>query len=102
RARDWGIMPSTAGQWLSLLEASNQVFLLEPWFSNHTKSLVKTPKLYFCDTGLMCFLAGIRGTRDLLDSPLAGAVFETLVCAELRKQNRLDQRPGTLLFFRDR
>jgi predicted AAA+ superfamily ATPase len=101
-ARDVGISPSTAGQWLSLLEASNQVFLLEPWFSNRTKSLVKTPKLYFCDTGLMCFLAGIRGTRDLLDSPLAGAVFETLVCAELRKQNRLDQRPGTLLFFRDR
>lgn len=101
-ARDVGISPSTAGQWLSLLEASNQVFLLEPWFSNRTKSLVKTPKLYFCDTGLMCFLAGIRSTQDLLDSPLAGAVFETFVCAELRKQNRLDQRPGGLFFFRDR
>lgn len=101
-ARDVGISPSTAGQWLSLLEASNQVFLLEPWFSNRTKSLVKTPKLYFCDTGLMCFLAGIRSTRDLIESPLASAVFETFVCAELRKQNRLDLRPGGLFFFRDR
>jgi predicted AAA+ superfamily ATPase len=101
-ARDVGISPSTAGQWLSLLEASNQVFLLEPWFSNRTKSLVKTPKLYFCDTGLMCFFAGIRSPRDLLDSPLAGAVFETFVCAELRKQNGLDQRAGALFFFRDR
>ena len=50
----------------------------------------------------MCFLAGIHSTRDLLDSPLASAVFETFVCAELRKQNRLGQRPGRLFFFRDR
>jgi predicted AAA+ superfamily ATPase len=101
-ARDVGISPSTANQWLSLLEASNQVFLLEPWFNNRTKSLVKTPKLYLCDTGLLCFLAGIRSVDELRNSPMAGAVFETLVCAELRKQVRLGLRAGQLFFYRDR
>jgi hypothetical protein len=101
-ARDVGISPSTAAQWLALLEASNQVVLLEPWFSNRTKSLVKTPKLYVCDTGLLCYLLGIRGVRDLLDSPLAGAVWETFVCAELRKQLGHAGREKDLYFWRDR
>ncbi|MGH7333055.1 MAG: DUF4143 domain-containing protein, partial [Candidatus Rokuibacteriota bacterium] len=57
-ARDVGISGSTAGEWISVLEASGQVALLEPWFSNRTKSLVKTPKLYLSDTGLCAFLMG--------------------------------------------
>jgi hypothetical protein len=101
-ARDVGISPSTAAQWLALLEASNQVVLLEPWFSNRTKSLVKTPKLYFCDTGLLCYLLGIHGVGDLLNSPVAGAVWETFVCAELRKRLRHAGRAGDLYFWRDR
>jgi predicted AAA+ superfamily ATPase len=101
-ARDVGVSPSTAGQWLSILEASNQVFLLEPWFSNRTKTLVKTPKLYLGDPGLLCFLAGIHGERELLASPLAGAVWETLVCAELRRALRNRRREGDLFFWRDR
>lgn len=59
-ARDVGIAPSTANQWLSMLEASGQVALLEPWFSNRTKSIVKSPKLYLCDTGLLCALLNVR------------------------------------------
>jgi predicted AAA+ superfamily ATPase len=51
---------STANQWLSILEASGQVVLLEPWFSNRTKSIVKSPKLYIADTGLLCALLNIR------------------------------------------
>jgi hypothetical protein len=101
-ARDVGISPSTAGEWLSVLEASNQVFLLEPWFSNRTKSLTKSPKLYLGDTGLLCFLVGIDGLDDLMASPLAGAIWETLVCAELRRQIRNGQRRGELFFWRDR
>jgi hypothetical protein len=101
-ARDVGISPSTAAQWLALLQASNQVVLLEPWFSNRTKSLVKTPKLYVCDPGLLCYLLGIHGVRELLDSPLAGAVWETFVCAELRKRLRHARREGDLYFWRDR
>jgi predicted AAA+ superfamily ATPase len=55
-ARDVGIAPSTANQRLAILEASGQIILLEPWFSNRTTSLVKSPKLYFADTGLLCAL----------------------------------------------
>ena len=78
-ARDIGIAPSTANQWLSMLEASGQVVLLEPWFSNRTKSLVKSPKLYLADTGLLCALLNIRSEEALADSPWAGAVWETFV-----------------------
>jgi len=59
-ARDVGIAPSTANHWLSTLEASGQVALLEPWFSNRTKSIIKSPKLYLADTGLLCALLNIR------------------------------------------
>lgn len=101
-ARDVGISPSTVAEWLSVLEASNQVFLLEPWFSNRNKSLSKTPKLYLCDTGLLCHLLGIRRVEELDASPYAGAVWETFVCAELRRQVNSGQRAGDLFFWRDR
>ena len=100
-ARDVGISPSTAAAWLSVLEASNQVQLLEPWFANKTKSLVKSPKLYLCDTGLLCYLLGVRTMEDLLETPYAGAIWETFVCAELRKKLRTADR-GDLFFWRDR
>ena len=58
-ARDVGISPSTANHWLSTLDASGQVALLEPWFSNRTKSIVKSPKLYLADTGLLCALLNL-------------------------------------------
>jgi predicted AAA+ superfamily ATPase len=59
-AGDFGIAPSTANQWLSVLQASGQVVLLESWFSNRTKSIVKSPKLYLADVGLLCALLNIR------------------------------------------
>jgi hypothetical protein len=101
-ARDVGIAGSTAAQWLSVLQASGQVVLLEPWFSNRTKSLVKTAKLHLADTGLAAFLVGIEGPDDLGRSPLVGPLWETLVCAELRR--RLLARHGGWDFFywRDR
>ncbi len=84
-ARDVGISGSTAGAWLSALDASHQVALLEPWFSNATASLVKRPKLYIRDAGLAAFLCGVHSADDLRSSPLAGALWETLVCAEGRR-----------------
>ena len=84
-AHDVGISPLTAGQWLSVLERSGIVTLLEPWFSNPTKSLVKTPKLHFRDTGLCAFLMGIVSRGDLMDSPLAGGLWESMVCGELQR-----------------
>lgn len=84
-ARDVGISPTTAGQWLSALEHSGVVTLLEPWFGNATKSLVKTPKLHFNDSGLCAFLMGMHDREDLMTSPLAGALWETTVFTEIRK-----------------
>jgi hypothetical protein len=101
-ARDIGIAPSTAGQWLSVLEASGQIVLLEPWFSNRTTSIVKSPKLYLADSGLLCALLNIRSVEELRGSPLAGAVWETFVFAQLRHRERRLGRTGTLHFWRDR
>ena len=101
-ARDVGIAPSTANQWISVLEASGQIVLLEPWLSNRTKSIIKTPKLYLADTGLLCALLGIRTPEQLLLSPAVGAIWETYVFAELRHREREAGRDRSLFFWRDR
>jgi len=101
-ARDVGISPSTANQWLSMLVASGQAVLLEPWFSNRTKSIVKSPKLYLADTGLLCALLNIRSEEELRRSPAAGAIWETFVFAQLRARERNAGRNGSLFFWRDR
>ncbi|MBI2201313.1 MAG: ATP-binding protein, partial [Armatimonadetes bacterium] len=101
-ARDVGVAGSTLGGWMSVLEASGIAALLTPWHSNRTKSLVKTPKLYLCDAGLCAFLVGIPRAIDLLASPLAGALWETLVFSEIRKR-QVNARGGwNLHFWRDR
>jgi len=101
-ARDVGVSPTTANHWLSILEASGQVVLLEPWFSNRTKSIVKSPKLYLADTGLLCALLNIRSEAELRGSPAAGAVWETFVFAQLRARERRSGRVHSLFFWRDR
>lgn len=85
-----------------MLEASNQIVLLEPWFSNRTKSLVKSPKLYFADSGLCAFLMGIEDGRELLRAPLGGALWETMVFAQLRRQQNNAGGTWSLWFWRDR
>jgi len=90
-ARDVGISPTTAGQWLSTLERSGIITLLEPWFSNATKSLVKTPKLHFNDSGLCAFLMGMQTLDDFYISPLAGALWETAVFTEIRKHLAVEE-----------
>lgn len=101
-ARDVGVSPSTANAWLSVLEASGQIVLLEPWFSNRTKSIVKSPKLYLADTGLLCALLNVRSVESLRTSPWAGAIWETFVFAQLRHRERRAGRAGSLFFWRDR
>lgn len=100
-ARDVGISSTTANEWLSVLQASNQVILLEPWFSNKNKSLVKSPKLYLADTGLLCHLLGIISSEELLRSPLAGSVWETFVFSEIRKRQTLVLGKWEVFFWRD-
>lgn len=101
-ARDVGIAPSTANQWLSVLEASGQIVMLEPWFSNRTKSIVKSPKLYVSDSGLLCALLNIRTEDELQRSPSAGAVWESFVFAQLRHRERRARHDRSLFFWRDR
>jgi predicted AAA+ superfamily ATPase len=100
-ARDVSVSASTARQWLSVLEASNQVVLLEPFFGNVTKRLIKSPKLYFRDTGTLCFLLGIDSKEAMIHSPFIGAIWETFVMGELRRAIGARGSAGKLYFFRD-
>ncbi|MGO8693166.1 MAG: DUF4143 domain-containing protein [Rectinemataceae bacterium] len=73
---------NTVKAWLSLIEAARLVFRLPPWHKNITSRLVKSPKLYWHDTSLLCRLLGLRSPEDLRSHPLRGAVFENLVVAD--------------------
>ena len=84
-ANDCGITHNTAKAWISVLEASYLVFLLQPHHANFNKRLVKSPKLYFFDSGLLCWLLRIHDPEQLDVHPLRGPIFETFVIGELRK-----------------
>jgi predicted AAA+ superfamily ATPase len=84
-ARDVGIAVNTAKDWISILEASFQVIILRPYFANIGKRLIKSPKLYFTDTGLLCYLVGLRDVEHASAGPMGGAIFENLVIADLYK-----------------
>src|SRR5262249_11920459 len=74
---DLGLSPNTVKSWIGVLAASGILAVVEPYFENLGKRIVKTPKLYFLDTGLCCYLAGLRTEHALLQSSLLGAFFET-------------------------
>ena len=99
-AKDVGVSPKTINDWLSVLEASNQIVLLEPFFRNVGKRVVKSPKLYFTDCGLLCFLLGLN-EETILTSSYLGAIWETFVFSELRKLLFLEYPEATLWFYRD-
>jgi predicted AAA+ superfamily ATPase len=84
-ANDCGITHNTAKAWISTLEASYILFLLRPHHANFRKRLVKSPKLYFFDTGLLCWLLGIQEAGQLATHPLRGGIFETFIISELMK-----------------
>lgn len=99
-AKDVGVSPKAIGDWLSVLHASNQVLLLEPYFQNIAKRAVKSPKVYFGDTGLLCHLLNLDAAT-LGRSPYLGAVWETAIYAELRKLISTHDVRATLYFYRD-
>ena len=101
-AGDCGVSQPTAKAWLSVLEAGFVVFRLQAFHSNLRKRLVKMPKLHFYDTGLVCWLLGIRTPEQLRTHPLRGAIFETWVVSEITKQRTNQGEPGGLSFYRDR
>lgn len=100
-ASDCGISQPTARQWLTVLQASHLVTLLPPYHRNFGKRLVKTPKLYFLDTGLLCWLLRIGSPEDLQIHPARGAVFETWVVGETLKHRFNLGLPADLHFWRD-
>jgi predicted AAA+ superfamily ATPase len=98
---DCGISAVTVRQWLSLLEASYLVTLLRPYHRNFGKRLVKSPKLYFLDVGLMAWLLGIRDAASIQNHASRGALFETYVVGEFIKQRFNAGQPADLYFWRD-
>jgi predicted AAA+ superfamily ATPase len=100
--RDVGISPTTAREWMGVLHASAHVLLLEPYHRNLGKRLVKSPKLYFTDTGLASFLCGFQSPAALAASPVAGAFWENhVVCQWLRWRDWRAPAAG-LWFWQDR
>lgn len=100
-AADVGVSAHTIKSWISVLEASNIIYLLKPFYHNYGKRLIKSPKLYFLDLGLLCFLAGIHTTEALESSSLLGAFFETLVLGQLIRNFTNNGLPVSLYYFRD-
>lgn len=100
-ASDCGVSHKTVRAWISVLEASYVVFLLQPHHQNFGKRLVKTPKLYFVDTGLAAFLLGIRDPQHLSIHSARGALFENFVISELLKRRYNQGLPSNLFFWRN-
>lgn len=98
---DAGISHTTARSWISILQAGFIIHLLPPHFANFSKRIVKTPKLYFMDTGLLCYLLRIREPAEIVTHAMKGAIFETFVLAELYKAFVHRGEAPPLYFWRD-
>lgn len=85
-ARDIGISVPTAKRWLSLLETGHQIYLLYPYYKNIGKRIIKSPKIYFCDTAICSYLLGIHNRESLLGSPYLGNLFETMIVIDFLKR----------------
>lgn len=100
-ATEVGVSSTTIGSWLSVLEASHVIYTLKPWFKNRNSQVVKTPKVYFCDTGLISYLLGIETPEQMIRDPLLGNIFENFVVIEaLKTRLNLGLEPN-LYFFRN-
>ena len=100
-SKSCGVSRNTISEWLSMLEASYVIFRLQPFFENTKKRLTKTPKLFFFDTGLLCYLLGIESADDLRLHAQKGAIIENLVISETFKKHRNAGVQPRLFFYRD-
>ncbi len=100
-ARDLGVSVKTIRSWVSVLEASYIIFLLPPYHKNLGKRLIKSPKVYFWDTGLVSFLTGVRTEELYRQGPLHGALFENYIVSEVKKRIYHENTMESLWFFRD-
>lgn len=100
-ASDIGVDGKTIKEWLSILEASFVVFKLPPYFENFGKRVIKSPKYYFMDTGLLCYLLGIEKPEQVTRDPLVGLLFENMIFLEALKARYNQGRVSNLYFYRD-
>ena len=100
-ANDLGVAQKTVQRWVSLLVSSHIMFLLPAWTPRRTSAIVKTPKLYFCDSGLASYLLRIEGAQQMVRDPLRGNLFEGMVVAEAMKTALNAYRQPDLSFFRN-
>ncbi len=96
-----GVSVPTISEWLNILEITGQIIRVPPFFENFGKRLIKSPKLYFVDSGLVCHLLGIESERMLNRSPFLGPIFEGFVASEIIKHQANSGRPRALYYFRD-
>ncbi len=99
-AKETGISQPTAREWVEMLEATYIIRLLQPYSHNVTKRVVKTPKLHFVDTGLLCHLLGLHTPEQLASSPFLGHVFENMVVMEAIKRLAIHEPRGHAYFYR--
>ncbi|MBD3288781.1 DUF4143 domain-containing protein [candidate division KSB1 bacterium] len=100
-ANEIGVNYKTIQSWISVLEASFIIFLLQPYYKNFNKRLTKSPKLYFYDTGLICSLLNIRSADELSYHYLKGEIFESLIISEMKKHIAHHNLQASLYFWRD-
>ena len=100
-ANEVGVSSHTITSWLSALQASYMIHLLPPYFANVHKRLVKTPKLYFTDTGLACYLLGIESPDQLARDKMRGALFENFIITDFLKKRYNKGKESNLYFYRD-
>jgi len=100
-SNDTGVSRTTINNWISLLQTTYIIFLLEPYYTNINKRLVKTPKIYFYDTALASYLLGIENELQLKTHPLTGSLFENLVVSEFYKYRLNNGKSINLNFYRD-
>jgi uncharacterized protein len=100
-AKQTGVDTKTILAWLGLLENSYLIFQLQPWYNNMHKRIIKSPKLYFYDTGLLCHLLGIKSVTALQKNNAYGAIFENWIISEVRKNNFNAGQNGGMYYFRD-
>lgn len=100
-ASEVGVTSKTIQSWLSVLTASYVIYMLPPYYENSRKRLTKSPKLYFCDTGLACYLLGIENAEQLSHDKMRGHLFENLIVMEFLKHRFNDGRDANIYFYRD-
>jgi predicted AAA+ superfamily ATPase len=101
-SKDIDISVNTVKAWISILETSGLIFLLQPYYNNITNRIIKTPKLYFFDTGLACYLTGWDSAKVLENGAMSGALLETYIISEIIKSYWHNGERGQFYFYRDK